>query len=126
MTFHQQRILTVEQEPLGKGGVCVMDRLSRWFTVRRGLWNQWFMLPRRRRNNNAIWALISLGFGAVAAAMLGAKRGTRMAPMSRMPMQNMIRSLNRWMERRMETAPLATTEFAQETAPWQPRDEEKT
>ena len=115
-------MLTVEQKPLGKGGVRAMDRLFRLFAVRRGrgLWSQWLMLPGRRRNNNAIWALISVGFGAAAAAMLGARRGARMEPM-----QNMIRGLNRWMGRRMRTTQLATAEFAEEMAPWRPGDEEK-
>ncbi|MBB6284099.1 hypothetical protein [Geobacillus subterraneus] len=104
-----------------------MDRLFRLFAVRRGrgLWNQWRMLPGRRRNNNAIWALVSLGFGAAAAAMLGARRGARMAPMPRGPVQNMIRGLNRWVGRRMGTPRIATAEFAEEMAPWRPGDEEK-
>ncbi|KDE48289.1 hypothetical protein [Geobacillus sp. CAMR5420] len=102
-----------------------MDRLFRLFRVQRGreLWNPWLGVVRRRRNHNAIWTLVSVSLGAVAAAMLGARQGRRMAPMTQGPMRNVIRGLNRWMSRRMGTMQPAAAEFAEEMASWQINDQ---
>ncbi|TCK08018.1 UNVERIFIED_ORG: hypothetical protein BDK47_10269 [Anoxybacillus amylolyticus] len=103
-----------------------MDRLFRLFRVQRGrgLWNPWLGVVRRRRNNNAIWTLVSVSLGAVAAAMLGARQGGRMAPMTQGPMRNVIRGLNRWMSRRMGMMRPAAAEFAEEMTPERPGNQQ--
>ncbi|GAB6006554.1 hypothetical protein FOI67_10115 [Geobacillus sp. LEMMJ02] len=103
-----------------------MDRLFRLFRVQRGrgLWNPWLGVVRRRRNNNAIWTLVSVSLGAVAAAMLGTRQGGRMAPMTQGPMRNVIRGLNRWMSRRMGTTRPAAVEFAEGMTPERPGNQQ--
>lgn len=97
-----------------------MNRLFQWFRIRRNhrFWNSWLALTGRRRNNGSIWTLVSLGVGAAAAAMVGARRRSGIGWMTAGPMQNMIRGLNRWMGRRMGTTRVAPAEFAEEMAPW--------
>ncbi|NNU83488.1 hypothetical protein ETC05_06375 [Geobacillus sp. BMUD] len=103
-----------------------MDRLFRLFRVQRGrgLWNPWLRVVRRRRNNNAIWTLVSVSLGAAAAAMLRARQGGRMASMTQGPMRNVIRSFNRWMGRRMGTMRPVAVEFAEEMTPERPGNQQ--
>ncbi|AGT32324.1 hypothetical protein M493_10315 [Geobacillus genomosp. 3] len=99
-----------------------MNRLFQLFRVQRNrsFWNSWLALTGRRRNNGAIWTLVSLGVGAAAAAMVGARRRPRIGRMTTGPMQNMIRGLNRWMGRQMGTTRVAPAEFAEEITPRRP------
>lgn len=99
---------------LEKRSVEIMNRLRLFsFGRNRGMWGQLSRLAGRRRNNNAIWTILSLGLGIAATAIFGMRRSGARYMMTK-PIQRAMRSINQLMNRQTRMPSLATMEFSNE------------
>jgi hypothetical protein len=94
-----------------------MNRLRLFnFGRNSGIWNQLLRLTGRRSNNNAIWTILSLGFGIAATAVFSMRRGRNAQYMMPKPIQRAMQGINSFMNQRKRTPSLATVEFSGEIA----------
>lgn len=99
---------------LEKRSVEIMNRLRLFnFGRNRGMWGQLSRLTGRR-NNNAIWTILSVGLGIAATAIFSMRRRSGAQYMMAKPIQRALSSINSLMNRQTRMPSLATMEFSKE------------